>query len=169
MRLSDAGLHQRRTKALYSNHRLPPWPNGDAPRDRSNRLLDDTQRSCDRAHRSCHSSHRSQHRRTRATGDRCAQFYGNHVSAETSIQTASSTSTCNATPTPRNRFAKRSGPDWTIEVGIEQRHLDTHTAAPATGATADHHSSIFALLMSSNSVVTRRNCRATTKLDGYVA
>jgi hypothetical protein len=25
MRLSDAGLHQRRTKALYLNHRLPPW------------------------------------------------------------------------------------------------------------------------------------------------
>jgi hypothetical protein len=26
MRLSDAGLHQPRTKALYPNHRLPPWP-----------------------------------------------------------------------------------------------------------------------------------------------
>jgi hypothetical protein len=25
MRLSDAGLRQRQTKALYSNHRLPPW------------------------------------------------------------------------------------------------------------------------------------------------
>jgi hypothetical protein len=25
MRLSDAGLHQRQTKALYLNHRLPPW------------------------------------------------------------------------------------------------------------------------------------------------
>jgi hypothetical protein len=40
MRLSDAGLHQRQTKALYLNHRLPPWPTEDATRDRSNRLLD---------------------------------------------------------------------------------------------------------------------------------
>ena len=39
MRLSDAGLRQRQTKALYPNHRPPPWPNEDAPRDRSNRLL----------------------------------------------------------------------------------------------------------------------------------
>jgi hypothetical protein len=39
MRLSDAGLHQRRTKALYPNHRLPPWLTEDATRDRSNRLL----------------------------------------------------------------------------------------------------------------------------------
>jgi hypothetical protein len=39
MRLSDAGLHQRQTKELYPNHRLPPWPNEDAARDRSNRLL----------------------------------------------------------------------------------------------------------------------------------
>jgi len=30
MRLSDAGLRQRQTKALYSNHRLPPWRNEDA-------------------------------------------------------------------------------------------------------------------------------------------
>jgi hypothetical protein len=40
MRLSDAGLHQRRTKALYPNHRLPPWLTEDVTRDRSNRLLD---------------------------------------------------------------------------------------------------------------------------------
>jgi hypothetical protein len=40
MRLSDAGLHQRQTKALDLNHRLPPCPNEDATRDRSNRLLD---------------------------------------------------------------------------------------------------------------------------------
>jgi hypothetical protein len=39
MRLSDAGLRQRQTKALYPNHRLPPWLTEDAPRDRSNRLL----------------------------------------------------------------------------------------------------------------------------------
>jgi hypothetical protein len=39
MRLSDAGLQQRQTKALYSNHRLPPWFTEDATRDRSNRLL----------------------------------------------------------------------------------------------------------------------------------
>src|SRR5579863_3226690 len=33
MRLSDAGLRQRQTKALYLNHRLPPWPTEDtAPR-----------------------------------------------------------------------------------------------------------------------------------------
>jgi hypothetical protein len=41
MRLSDAGLRRRQTKALYLNHRLPPWLNEDATRDRSNRLLDD--------------------------------------------------------------------------------------------------------------------------------
>jgi hypothetical protein len=41
MRLSDAGLHQRQAKALYANHRLPPWLNEDATRDRSNRLLGD--------------------------------------------------------------------------------------------------------------------------------
>jgi hypothetical protein len=40
MRLSDAGLRQRPTKLLYPNHRLPPWLSEDAPRDRSNRLLD---------------------------------------------------------------------------------------------------------------------------------
>ena len=27
MRLTDAGLHQRQTKALYPKHRLPPWLN----------------------------------------------------------------------------------------------------------------------------------------------
>ena len=30
MRLSDAGLRQRQTKALYPDHRLPPWLNEDA-------------------------------------------------------------------------------------------------------------------------------------------
>jgi hypothetical protein len=30
MRLSDAGLHQRQTKALYPNHRPPPWLTEDA-------------------------------------------------------------------------------------------------------------------------------------------
>jgi hypothetical protein len=39
MRLSDAGGRRRQTKALYPNHRLPPWLNEDATRDRSNRLL----------------------------------------------------------------------------------------------------------------------------------
>jgi hypothetical protein len=29
MRLSDAGLHQRQTKALDPNHRPPPWPTED--------------------------------------------------------------------------------------------------------------------------------------------
>jgi hypothetical protein len=41
MRLSDAGLHQRQTKALYPNHRPPPWLTEDATRDGSNRMLDD--------------------------------------------------------------------------------------------------------------------------------
>jgi len=39
MRLSDAGLHQRQTKALDPNHRPPPWPTEATARDRSNRLL----------------------------------------------------------------------------------------------------------------------------------
>ena len=30
MRLSDAGLRRHQTKAVYPDHRLPPWPNGDA-------------------------------------------------------------------------------------------------------------------------------------------
>jgi hypothetical protein len=45
MRLSGAGLRRRRTKALYPNHRLPPWLTEDATRDRSNRLLDDNPQS----------------------------------------------------------------------------------------------------------------------------
>jgi len=44
MRLSDAGLRQCQTKALYPNHRLPPSPNEDATRDRSNRLLGATRK-----------------------------------------------------------------------------------------------------------------------------
>jgi hypothetical protein len=40
MRLSDAGLRRRPTKLIYPDHRLPPWLNEDAARDRSNRLLD---------------------------------------------------------------------------------------------------------------------------------
>jgi hypothetical protein len=77
MRLSDAGLHQRQTKALYPNHRLPPWLTEDATRDRSNRLLDDTHRSRDRAHRSCNSRSLSQHHRPKRFVRRFAQFYGN--------------------------------------------------------------------------------------------
>ena len=42
MRLSDAGMRRRKTKLIYPNHRLPPWPTEDATRDRSNRLLDST-------------------------------------------------------------------------------------------------------------------------------
>jgi hypothetical protein len=54
MRLSDAGLRRGQTKLIYPNHRLPPWPNEDAPRDRSNRLLDDatTGRVCGDGHQS---------------------------------------------------------------------------------------------------------------------
>src|ERR1700722_8394835 len=40
MRLSDAGLRRLQTKLIYLNHRSPPWFTEDAPRDRSNRLLD---------------------------------------------------------------------------------------------------------------------------------
>jgi hypothetical protein len=39
MRLSDAGMRCRKAKAVYLNHRLPPWLTEDATRDRSNRLL----------------------------------------------------------------------------------------------------------------------------------
>jgi hypothetical protein len=39
MRLSDAGLRRQQTKLIYPDHRLPPWLNEDATRDRSNRLL----------------------------------------------------------------------------------------------------------------------------------
>ena len=39
MRSCDAGMRRRQTKLFYPNHRLPPWPNEDAARDRSNRLL----------------------------------------------------------------------------------------------------------------------------------
>jgi hypothetical protein len=40
MRLSDAGIRQRQTKAVYPDHPLPPWVTEDAPRDRPNRLLE---------------------------------------------------------------------------------------------------------------------------------
>src|ERR1700722_10879498 len=43
MRLSDAGLRCRQMKLIYPNHRLPPWPNENATRDRSNRMLDGRQ------------------------------------------------------------------------------------------------------------------------------
>jgi len=45
MRLSDAGLRQRQTKALYFNHQPPPWLTEDATRDRSNRLLGEAPRA----------------------------------------------------------------------------------------------------------------------------
>jgi hypothetical protein len=41
MRLSDAGLHRRQTKALYPKHRPSPRLIENDTRDRSNRLLDD--------------------------------------------------------------------------------------------------------------------------------
>ena len=40
MRLSDARLRRHETKPFCPNHRLPPWLNEDATRDRSNRWLD---------------------------------------------------------------------------------------------------------------------------------
>jgi hypothetical protein len=30
MRLSDAGMRNRKTKLIYPDHRLPPWPTEDA-------------------------------------------------------------------------------------------------------------------------------------------
>jgi len=39
MRLSDADMRRHESKALYVNHRLPPWPTEAAAHDRSNRLL----------------------------------------------------------------------------------------------------------------------------------
>jgi hypothetical protein len=39
MRLSDAGLRQRQTKAVYPDHPFPLWLTEDVARDRSNRLL----------------------------------------------------------------------------------------------------------------------------------
>jgi hypothetical protein len=48
MRLSDAGLRRLKTKAVYPDHRLPPWLNEDAARDRSNRLLEPTARNTQR-------------------------------------------------------------------------------------------------------------------------
>jgi hypothetical protein len=39
LRLSDAGMRCRQAKALYPNHRPPPWLTEDVTRDRSNRLL----------------------------------------------------------------------------------------------------------------------------------
>jgi hypothetical protein len=40
MRLSDERLRCRKTELDYPNHRLPPWLNEDAARDRSNRWLE---------------------------------------------------------------------------------------------------------------------------------
>ena len=48
MRLSDAGFSRRQAKLIYPNHQLPPWLTEDAPRDRSNRLLDDDYHACSR-------------------------------------------------------------------------------------------------------------------------
>ena len=52
MRLSDAGLRRRQTKLLDPHPRPPCNFTEVAPRDRSIRLLDATQRSRDRTHRS---------------------------------------------------------------------------------------------------------------------
>jgi hypothetical protein len=41
MRLSDAGVRRQETKLIYVDHRPTPWLTEDAPRDRSNRMLDD--------------------------------------------------------------------------------------------------------------------------------
>ncbi len=77
VRLSDAGLRRCQTKLIYPNHRLPPWLTKTRPRDRSNRLLDATQRSRDRGHRSCNSLRLPQHHRPRAFAHHFVQFFGN--------------------------------------------------------------------------------------------
>jgi len=41
MRLSAAGMHQRKSKAVYPDHSTSPWLVEDAARDRSNRWLGD--------------------------------------------------------------------------------------------------------------------------------
>jgi len=40
MRLSDAGVRQRKTKLFYPNHRPSPWSTEAASRDRSSRMLE---------------------------------------------------------------------------------------------------------------------------------
>jgi hypothetical protein len=41
MRLSDAGMRERKSELIYLDHRFPRWPTEAArTRDRSNRLLD---------------------------------------------------------------------------------------------------------------------------------
>jgi hypothetical protein len=40
IRLSDAGVRQRKTKLIYPNHRPFPWSTEAATRDRSSRLLE---------------------------------------------------------------------------------------------------------------------------------
>jgi hypothetical protein len=72
MRLSDAGLHQRQTKALYPNHRLPPWLTEDVTRDRSNRLLDLTQAINDHYHsyRNCGQKRKAAENRRQHGGPR---------------------------------------------------------------------------------------------------
>jgi hypothetical protein len=71
MRLSDARLRQRQTTALDPNHRLPPRLAEDAPRDRSNRLLEGAYRQLVltmRSHRN--RDPKTQSSRTRARRDR---------------------------------------------------------------------------------------------------
>jgi len=51
-------------------------------------------------------------------------------------------------------------------VGIERRHLDTHTTDPATRAAVDHHIRIFAPFMSSNDEVERRGAAPPTNEAG---
>ena len=86
MRLSDAGLRCQPTKPIYPDHRSPPWLTGDAPRDRSNRLLDDTQRNRDRAHRRCDSLQLLQHPYPDHSRTLSLDFTATGVPAETRIE-----------------------------------------------------------------------------------
>src|ERR1035438_3687126 len=83
MRLSDAGLRQRKTKAVYPDHRLPPWLTEDAPRDRSNRLLDDCAKgdfALSKIAPSKDSNYYSQRRRDqRAKNNSCAKNHTQNV------------------------------------------------------------------------------------------
>jgi hypothetical protein len=72
MRLRDAGLRQRRTKALYPNHRLPPWPTEDA----APRSLEPIVR------------HRRDHRETPCLVDMPAQQLAGHGEEEKALRQA---------------------------------------------------------------------------------
>jgi hypothetical protein len=159
--MNDARWRCRQSK-LLDPHPPPPCSlTEDAPRDRSIRLLDATQRSRDRAHRSWFSftaSSTTDPDRSRTAGSILRQpaFPRKHRS-----RLPAQRSTWNAPLTLCDRVADRSGPDSTNEVSIKRRHYDTHHAGPTTGATADEHTRSLVALMASNDEVERRGVAPT--------